>query len=322
MYFLIYGEDNYRSQKKLTTLRAKFRDDRDPSGLNERMLRAAEHGAEAVAEALHTSPFLAERKLVVLDGFCVANKDVQKKIVEMLETKPDSTVAIFYESEGVKGLKGSPLLEPLQTSKFSEEFRALDNEQLVGFVAAECAELNQQIDLRACRELVAAVGADSWALHQEVGKLCAFAQAHEAKMVTSDMVREMTSAAVEDSVFEFLDACTQGRARDAISLLESMVASGTNELQLLAMLQRQVRSLIGARDLLDRGVTDRGEVAKRLGIHPYPAGKALTAVRSLRADRLKESLGELINIEHRFKTGQGKLKAEIGLFAASMSKKA
>jgi DNA polymerase-3 subunit delta len=319
MHFIVYGADTYRSQKKLASLRAKFKADRDPTGLNERLLRAGEHGVEAVAEALCSSPFMAERKLVVLEGFCGANKDVQTKLVELLSTKPDSTVAIFYEAESRKDLKTSPLLAALADCQFSEEFTELSAEQMVGMVAAECAELGLQIDRRAGQQLVQAVGADSWALHHEVSKLSAYAQSKGQEMITMEMVNELTTAAVEDSVFEFLDSCTQGQPRRAIALLESMVASGTNELQLLAMLQRQVRTLIGARDLLDRGVTDRAVVAKQLGIHPYPAGKAVTAVRRLSADKLKDGLGELLAIEHRFKTGQGKIKAEIGMFAVKMS---
>ncbi len=318
MFFLLHGLDSYRSQKKLASLRAKFKADRDPSGLNEQVMRADRDSLEMVAEALHASPFLAERKLVVLEGFLGANKELQEKIADILVGKPDSTVAILYHDDAAS--KASVLYKLLKDQKFTEEFCALDNNQLIGFIAAECAEVGVQIDVRACHELASAVGADSWALRQEAHKLCAYAQSHDKKMVTVPMVREMIETAVEDSVFAFLDACTQGRTRDAVNLLEKMVSAGTNELQILAMLHRQLRSMIGVKDLLQRGVGDKNEIARQLGIHPYPAGKAMTNVRNLPIDGLEKMLGELVEMERRFKTGQGKLKAEIGLFAAEMAK--
>jgi DNA polymerase-3 subunit delta len=132
------------------------------------------------------------------------------------------------------------------------------------------------------------------------------------------MVQELTASGVEDSVFAFLDACTQGRTREASNLLERMILSGTNELQIVAMLQRQIRSLAGARDLMNRGVVDRSEVARQLGLHPFPAGKAMASARSMDIARLTELLGELVEIERRAKNGQGRTRAEIGLFAAKM----
>ncbi|MFH1046957.1 MAG: DNA polymerase III subunit delta [Patescibacteria group bacterium] len=318
MFFLLYGQDSYRSRKKLTSLRAKFKLDRDPTGLNESFLRFENDDPETVAEALFSSPFLADRKLIVLDGYLNAKKDAQEKIVDLLGSKPDSSVAIFYHD--TEAPKASPLFDLLKVQKFTEDFKSPDSGQAIGFIAAECAALGLQIEQRAGQALFIAAGENSWTLRQEIMKLCAYAQSQGQATITAAMVSELVEANVEDSVFAFLDACTQGNTREAVGLLERMVDSGTNELQILAMLQQQLRSLVGVRDLLGRGLTDRFEIAKQLGIHPYPAGKAMSVARSLPMAGLRSLFGELISMEQSFKTGQGKLKAEIGLFAARMSK--
>jgi DNA polymerase-3 subunit delta len=315
MYFLIYGDDIYRSRKKLAALRDRFCAARDSSGLNERKMRAGDDSADSLAEVLFASPFLADKKLVVLQGYLQEVKEDQKKIVEMLEKKPDSTVAIFYEEAGKSKLSGSPLLKALEGQKFTEEFSALEGQQAVGFIASECAELDQQIEVRACQALVELVGSDSWALHNEIEKLCAYTSATKKKMVTEEMVNEMVSGEREESIFAFLDACMQGRSNDAMPLLERLVASGTGEMQLLAMLQKQMRTIIGARDLLDRGIFDKQDVARRLGIHPYPASKAMAVARNADVSKLRDRMNRLIEIEGGFKTGDTQLKARIGVFA-------
>jgi len=315
MRFLIYGDDIYRSRKKLAALRERFCAARDSTGLNERRLRAGEHGIGPVAEALFASPFLADRKLVVLQGYLQEPKTDQEQLVEMLGRKPDSTVAVFYEEEGREKLAGSPLLGALEDQKFSEEFKTLEGQQAVGFVAAECAGHDVQIEVRACQTLIGLVGADSWSLHNEVEKLCSYALASKKKMISEAMVSEMVSGEREESIFSFLDACMQDRSNEAMPLLERLVASGTGELQLLAMLQKQMRTVIGARDLLDRGISDKQTVARRLGIHPYPAGKAISIARNAEPADLKRKLHELVELEGAFKTGDGNLKARIGMFA-------
>ncbi|MEA3249353.1 MAG: DNA polymerase III subunit delta [Patescibacteria group bacterium] len=320
MYFLIFGDDIYRSRKKLAALRERFSAARDTTGLNERRMRAGEHNIEAVAEVLFASPFLADRKLVALHGYLQLPKQEQEQIVEMLGRKPESTVAIFHEEEGKNKLSGSPLFKALEKQKFSEEFKTLEGQDAVGFIAAECAEHEVQIEVRACKALTELIGSDSWTLHNEVEKLCAYALAKKKKMITEEMVNEMISGEREESIFAFLDACMQGRGRDAMPLLERLVASGTGELQLLSMLQKQMRTVIGVRDLLDRRVNDKQDIARRLGIHPYPAGKAMTVARNVDVADLRRKLNELVELESAFKTGTNQLKAQIGVFAARLAR--
>ncbi|MBU1916325.1 hypothetical protein KKC47_04345, partial [Patescibacteria group bacterium] len=159
----------------------------------------------------------------------------------------------------------------------------------------------------------------SWALHQEVAKLCAYAKSSGLELVNLAMIKELVSGSIEDHLFDFLDACMQGKAATAVNLLEHIVSTGTNELQILAMLQRQISSLVGVKDLLERGITDRNEVARRLGIHPYPAGKIMVAARFVSNQHLKALMNDLLEIEYRFKTGFGRIKVELGLFTTRIA---
>lgn len=314
MHILIYGENGYRSQAKVAAMRARFRETRDASGLNERVLRVAEDSIDDVQEALFSSPFLSERKLVVAHGFLGAKKADQDRIVEMLGRAPDSTVAIFVEQASAKALAKSPLFGALKGEDFSEEFPALDGTSSESFVVGECKANGASIDRAAVRTLIALVGLDAWTLHQEIGKLCAYAAASGAATVTEAMVHEMVNGERDESVFPFLDACMQGRGDKAAELLESLVHGGTSEFMILSMLTKQMRTMLGAKDLERRGYRDKGEIARKLGVHPFPAGKAMTAVRSVPYDRLLVLHDRLIEIERGFKTGGPSLLAQLDVF--------
>ncbi len=318
MFFLVYGEDTFRSRRKLAALRERFSTTRDASGMNAMTLRAADAEPEQVAEALFASPFLADRKLVILEGFLTAAKDEQEKMAELLGRKPESTVAIFYEDEGAEALAKSPLLPLLAKQKFTEEFAALTPMAAERFVAEECAAAGVGIRPAASRALVTSVGADAWLLHQEVAKLSAFAAANGAKEITEAMVRDMVPTAREESIFSFLDACTDGRCADAAKILEGLLEAGVAELQVVSMLAKHYRTLVAVRDLVERGERDKNAVARRLGIHPFPAGKAMNAVRGMTAHALKKQYEALVEIERGFKTGT-KVRALLGVFLATMA---
>lgn len=319
MYFLIYGDDTYRSRKTLVRMEAKFRADRDASGLNAIRMTAQRASIDEVAEALFATPFLSEKKLVVLEGFLRAAKGVQGALAELLQRKPDSTTVIFYDEGNAEDFKKSPLFEVLKGTKFTTEHAALSPAQAAKQVQQTCKEHGVTITPRALQNFLTAVGALSWQRETELEKLCSYAIATGAKEVDEQMVKEMVPAAQEEDLFAFVDACLASRAKDAITLLERALASGTSEIQVVAMLGKQFRNLIAVRDCLDRGLTDKDLVAKAVGMHPFPAGKALQACRKFSPAALQDFHVQLLDIEHRLKTTSGKSAVLLEAFTARLT---
>lgn len=319
VYFLLYGEDTFRSRKKLVAMRERFSATRDASGLNALVLRAKEADMDRVAEALFASPFLAERKLVVFEGFLSAPAAQQETLAGMLGRKPESTVAIFHEDAGAADLAKSPLLPLLQKQKFTEEFVPLSGAQMEKHVTDEFAAQGVTVSPKAVRALLAVVGTDAWQLHEEIAKLSAYAKATNATAVDEAMLGTLVSGAREESLFALVDACTEGRCGDASVMLERLLDAGTSELQVVAMLGKHYRTLIAVADLVERGERDKDAVARRLGIHPFPASKAIAAVRRLSPAALRDRYEELLEIERGVKTSAAKPVALLGLFLAKAS---
>lgn len=323
MFFLVYGEDTYRSKKKLAALRERFSATRDSSGLNtvhlrEADVRSGKEGAELdpVAEALFASPFLAERKLVILDGFLSLAERDQERLADMLGRKPESTVVIFHEAAGAEALSKASLYPLLAKQKFSEECKPLVGAQLERALIDEAAAAGVKLSPRAARAIVETVGADSWQVHAELDKVCAFARASGKNEIVDDMLRMLVPGARERSLFAFLDACTDGRCAEAAIMLEELIGGGTSELQIIAMLEKHYRTLIAVADLVERGARDKDTIARTLGIHPFPASKAIVAVRKHRPTALRRRHGELLDIERAAKTGT-KPKVLLSLFVAT-----
>ncbi|MFA6604273.1 MAG: DNA polymerase III subunit delta [Patescibacteria group bacterium] len=320
MRFLIYGEDNFRSRRRLASVRSQFAAQRDPSGLNSVVLRAADAAWPRVSEALFASPFLAEKKLVILEHFLSAAKaELQTNLVEALTRLPETTNAVFFEEAGAAKLRRSPLFADLAKEKFSLEFPALDVGAAGQLIREECQAAGVGIEPRAAQDLIALVGVDSWSLCQEIAKLAAYVQARGAASIAPADVHELVSEAQADAFFVFLDACVSGRDRLALAALEKLFLSGMAEMQIVTLLEKHFRLLIAARDQLDRGLNDSGALASACGAHPFVAGKALVAARRFDLRTLADRHADLVEIERSLKTGGGKARALLDIFAVRLS---
>jgi DNA polymerase-3 subunit delta len=319
MYFLIYGEDGFRARKTLAAMREQFSAKRDATGLNSVALRYPGADVNDAAEAVFSSPFLAEKKMVILEGFLGAPENEQKKLIDALERKPESTNIVFYEDAGPADLKKSPLLPLLAKQKFTVECAVLAGPQLLRFVLDECAARGMTMNPRAAQTLTGTVGADTWRLQQEIHKLCAYAAGMGRKEVAEGDVKLLVSEGYDDSIFAFLDACLEGRASAAMSLLEELLLAGAAELQVVSMLTKQVRTIIAVQDLMAAGERDKAAIASRLGLHPYPAGKAMVLSKKYSFDALRARYADLLDIDRQFKTGGAKPKVLLDMFAVRMA---
>ncbi len=316
MFFLLCGEDTYRSRQKLSAMRERFSSTRDSTGLNAVLFSAKGADMDEVAASFFASPFLAERKLLILDGFLRAPAASQERLKEMLGRKPESTNVIFYEDVGSEELAKSPLLPLMKAQKFTEECMKLVGPNLEKFAIEECAARGVTLSPRSARALVSIVGEDSWQMHEEIEKLCAYAKANGTTAVTDEMLDTLVPGTREESLFALIDACTEGRCADAAAMLERMLGSGTSALQVVAMLEKQYRTMIAVADLVERGERDKNAVAKRVGIHPFPASKAMNAVRRHSPAALRLRYDELLEIELKMKTSAAQPNALLGLWLA------
>lgn len=320
MHFIIYGEDSFRSRRALKAAEDRFRETRDASGFNVIRLRS-EDGLIRAQEELFASPFLAERKLVVLEGFCRLSKPDQETLVESLGRKPETTVAVFFEPLGQAELAKSPLFATLANQKFSAEHQALTPAEANRFANQEAAAEQVKYEPTALRRLVEAVSTDSWRIHQETKKLAALAKGQGRSAITADDVDQMVSGSQEQSIFEYIDACTDGQGTKAMAALDRLMSAGEPELQVIARLQGHFRTLIMARDLMSRGLSQE-TAANKMGVHPFVAKKAWWAASRFEAPFLGACLRQLAKMEQALKSGGTRPRVSLDLFTAKLAAKA
>ena len=86
MVFFLYGNDTFRSIRKLKEIVAKYRS-KHKSGFNLLKTEANEEGFEQLKDRIETISMFSEKKLIIIEDLLSANKAIQEKFQKYLERK-------------------------------------------------------------------------------------------------------------------------------------------------------------------------------------------------------------------------------------------
>jgi len=294
--------------------------DRDPQGLNVNRMDCAQVTESDIWNQIVASPFLAEKRMVVLVG-CIASKHEQLRaelLTKMQEKSlPESTILVFWESEySFKKKEQKEFFARLSTEKYAQEFDELQGAKLAGWIAAEVVERGSRIEPQAAQFLAQSAAGGTWGCSMRIDQLCAYTGGKRAIAVAD--VQLFVDQKIDDSIFTLVDAIVAKQAKTVFSAMQEQYAQGKDALYIFAMLLRQFRILIEMRDVFDRDIaTHSNDMAKELGIHPFVAKKSLPMVKRYSMDLLTQVYTKLLELDIKIKTGQDDQRVLMDLFVAS-----
>lgn len=306
MLIYIHGEDTFRSRQFLRKTIEEFKAKRDPQGFNTLIFDVGKTAPEQVLGELLALPFLAERRMIVLQNILSLNdEDFLARMIEMIsENKiPDANVAVFWQGEPIGKMKEAKNLAALLAKeKFSYDFPNMSPAEINNWIGAEVKARGGKID-RVAVAWLAQNAADVWLLSSLLDQLVAYKNGEEIK---TDDVKMFLEEKIPDNIFAAAEAIATGDKKNAFKLLNEQRRLGAEEGYLFSMIVRQFRILLQMRDLWERedGLTSEG-LAGRLGLHPFVAKKSLPLVRRHGLERLKEIYDQLLEMDIKTKTGFG-----------------
>jgi len=123
-----------------------------------------------------------------------------------------------------------------------------------------------------------------------------------ARPITSQDVEAVCIVTSQQSVFDFVDALSNGNGKSAQHLLHRLLES-EDPFSLWGMVVRQFRLLIQAREILD-GRGNKDDVARALGVHPFVAEKTTQQAAHFSIESLESIYRKLLRIDEGVKTSQ------------------
>jgi DNA polymerase-3 subunit delta len=317
---LFYGRDDFRLREAYQQLRVAL----DTDGMlatNTTELAGRGLKPPELIQHIATAPFLAEARLVVVEGLIASRGGGQavmrewEPLIEALPGLPPSNHLVLLDTlsdDQSRQIGRSALLGALKAVDGAEfrEFRELrsyarrnEGESEVALWAIErAAGAGVRFERAAIAELVELVGGNLWVLASEIEKLGRYAG---DRVVTIEDVRLLTPEARDAGIFDIVDAVVEGRAAPALLLIRRMLERGPETpVRIQGMIARQVRHLILTTELLEQG---EGKDAVREATKvrsDFPLNKLLRQARATSRAAAERGLREIEASDHAVKTGR------------------
>ena len=311
MIYLLYGDDDFTIEEALVSLRSKvgLPDVRD---VNTTTFEASVSRAEMMSTC-DTVPFLADKRLVIVRGLltrferrrqsrsrsksdsATAGLGEWEGLSEYLERVPETTDLIFVD--GALAAK-NPLLKAVKPHANSRLFSRPNPTELRQWIRMRVVSLGADIEPKAVDELAETIGGDLRVVAGELEKLALY---RSGEPIRHEDVLEMVSYTRDASIFATVDDILEGCFASAAKRVHLILGSGGSPGYLLAMLSRQVRLLILAKDLSARRVP-APERGKRLGLSGYPLRKTMEQERKFRPEQLVMVHRRLMEADLSFKS--------------------
>lgn len=296
--YLFCGEEDFLKDEKQSRVISQILEGR-PALLNcDR--HDAKDGAGDIFASLDTLPFLADRKVVVVDNIeCLPEtkkktflkylKGPLKDVYLVLRTRQSPPKDKFIRA--VSGLSKTFTFEPLKQWEAGAWIKKRLSERNMSFTD-EALELI--LELKGGRDLPA--------LSTELEKLITYKG--RKKVVTEDDVSALVGKSLAKSAFRLVDAIASRNKESSLLILHDIISGSKKEaVELMGLIGWQFRKIWRAKELLTGGEKPRS-VAVMLRIKSNSVQKFLDQVNSFKDSEIKEAFRLIAETDRRIKTGK------------------
>ena len=325
MFYLLHGDDEFTNHEHLKKLRQE-----GDFAFNEVTYNGAETDLTTITTTCSTYPFLAERRLVVVEGL-----PKRRRGEESAAQAPDEASTPTGEAggRGGKARKGkkagksgtvsragfekalaeylpllpdttvlvvlvdevldasNPLLKAAKIHGKAIHSTLPKGAALESWIGKRAKSIGVTIRPEAAAMLANFIGSQPRLLANELDKLAMYAG--EGAVITVDNVRTLSAQVQEARVFDLTDALAQRNRKQALDILHDLLADGEAPLRLISMITSQVRSLLLVKELSQKGMRVP-EIASTAGLAPFVAEKALRQVGKFTVFQLENSYRQLL----------------------------
>jgi DNA polymerase-3 subunit delta len=282
--------------------------------------RALDEEERPLLEAVRT--YCLERRLTVS-----AYRDESGLLQEFLAAGVPADAVLIFTAEAVDRRKRvfktiADVGVVLELALARERSGALTPESVEQIVRQVAGRFGKRLTPAALRLVQQQAGGDGALLAAELEKLCLYAG--EAGEIGEDEVRASLRDLGESWIFDFTKALAQREVAAALTLLRGLFARGEPPLRLLAMVAREIRLLLIARDCLatlgrhwnarmpfaafrDRVLPclDEMEQEALAGVHPYVLYLTLQHASRTSTAALQRALLALQDLDVKLKSSGG-----------------
>jgi DNA polymerase-3 subunit delta len=312
--YLLYGEESYlKRQFKNRFIKAIVPEE---DTMNFTYFEGKGIDADAVIEHADTLPFFSDCRLIILEesGFF---KTGDNPLISYLSNISETTRIIFIENEVDKRSK---MYKAIKEYGMVTELSYQGEDILRKWIASQAKNQGKEIERSTIDYLLQRVGVEMESIQNELEKLFAFT--YKRELITREDIEQVSSGQIYNQIFEMVNAVASGNQNKALKLYYDLLTLKEPPMRILFLLVRQYRLTYQVKDIVNKGFTQK-EIATKMGLHPFVAGKYIEQGRGFTNESLRATIEEGINLENEVKTGQlqDKLAGELFIIKSVILKK-
>ncbi len=330
--YLLRGDDEAQIAELLAGFKANL-GEASLSDLNTTRFESDSIDLEALRANCLTVPFLAARRLVILEKgrqvLSQLNAADQTKFLQIIEQLPETTALILViEDQQIRRKRELSwenerryawLLDWLSAHPedgYLADCALPDDDEMPAWVQKRARQSGGEFRPDAAQLLATYVGNNTLRANQEVEKLLTYVNGQRA--VTAEDVMLLTAQDQEGNIFILVDALGERNGPKALEQFRILLE--TNEiLDLTGMIYRQFRLLVQAREILDEGGYIR-QIQQELHVLPFIAEKLTSQARQFSMAQLLAIYTRLLAIDEAIKTGEMPGDVAFELFIAELTR--
>ena len=321
MIIFLYGQDTYRSRKKLNEIIDHYKRIHK-SGLNLKRIDFKKVGYTDFRDEIQSVSMFAGKKLIILEN-AISNENFKTNFIKNSKSFFNSKdIILFYETNKLP--EKDKLLKSLKKHGKLQEFKLLKEEELKDWAKKEFINYHAKIEPRVLERLIYFIGNDLWRFSNEIKKLIAYKKnpsyakvstfnklsadkpddRQDIKMQDVDL---LVRSRIETDIFKTIDAIAVKDKRNALYLIRQHLEKGDSPLYLLSMVNFQFRNILLMKSLQYWTPA----ILKKIGIHPYVAKKSISQANRFSLEELKKIYQRVFQLDLAIKTGR--IEAQIAL---------
>jgi DNA polymerase-3 subunit delta len=340
---LLYGDDQLAIEDRLADLASRLG---EPAAARLSLVRfsVTQLDFDALETELSTLPFLAPRRMVVLELAAIPGRkpDLPDRFFRLLASLPPTSVLVaiepvnYDEAERLVRRRGeaksgeafarlhaeiSPLFRWVAEHAdraLARELRSPRGAAFERWLAARARHYGTEIEGQAAALLREYSGENTLLADQELRKLADYVDG--ARPVSRTDVERLTPFHAEPDVFAMVDSLASRDGRKALRMMRHLLEE-EDARYVFGMVVRQFRLLLLARAALDQGQSPRQVLTE--GPHRLPgfaADKVGRQALGFSMEKLSDAYHELASLDLASKTGRAEIEVGLESLIASLAR--
>jgi DNA polymerase III subunit delta len=244
-------------------------------------------------------PFLAERRLIIVRGTEHFREAQLEPFLAYLEKPVETTCLVFA---CLKADFKKRFYKALRSAGRAVNFEDLKGDRVPSWIRRTAEDLGFKMPFQACVYLQQVAGDNLRDLYGELEKLRI---RHGAAEVGVEEIKELAVHSRSFTIFELMNRVSTRNCPASLAALGRFLEEEDKKkapLQVLGMLNRQMRLLWTTRETMDKG-GKRKDVAEKLGRAGYRAEEFISSAKQWSVKELERVLGLLYQADGLLKTG-------------------